>query len=95
MLSETFLEKIFLRMKCKSVSYNIFCLLLQLCFLRQFRTTIHKSDYFALRLGFITVGISFFFLFFVDAFPYVYPPDIVNLFKLCLSLAALVPLVEY
>ncbi|WMV50472.1 hypothetical protein MTR67_043857 [Solanum verrucosum] len=34
-------------------------LIWMLCFLRQFRTSIHKSDYLALRLGFITVGIQF------------------------------------
>lgn len=32
------------------------CLLLQLCFVRQFGSSIQKSDYLALRLGFITVG---------------------------------------
>lgn len=35
-------------------------LLLQLCFLRQFKSSIKKSDYLALRLGFIAVGICFF-----------------------------------
>lgn len=35
------------------------CSLLQLCFLRQFRGSIRKSDYFALRLGFLTVSICF------------------------------------
>lgn len=37
---------------------NVF-IVVQLCFFRQFRSSIQKSDYFALRLGFITVGISF------------------------------------
>ena len=32
---------------------------MQLCFLRQFKSSIRKSDYLALRLGFITVGIYF------------------------------------
>ncbi|XVF45227.1 hypothetical protein PTKIN_Ptkin02bG0188300 [Pterospermum kingtungense] len=32
-------------------------LIWMLCFLRQFRSSIRKSDYLALRLGFITVGI--------------------------------------
>ncbi|KAK2966681.1 hypothetical protein RJ640_002379 [Escallonia rubra] len=34
-------------------------LIWMLCFLRQFRSSIQKSDYFALRLGFITVGSLF------------------------------------
>lgn len=36
---------------------------LQLCFLRQFKSSIKKSDYLALRLGFITVGIKLITLF--------------------------------
>lgn len=36
--------------------FYILCFLLQLCFLRQFRGSIRKADYFALRLGFLTVS---------------------------------------
>jgi hypothetical protein len=38
--------------------------MVQLCFLRQFRSSIQKSDYLALRLGFVNVGI----LPFIDTF---------------------------
>jgi hypothetical protein len=38
--------------------------MVQLCFLRQFKSSIQKSDYLALRLGFVNVGI----LSFIDTF---------------------------
>lgn len=40
----------------QSFSYRFRDLCVQLCFLRQFKSSIRKSDYLALRLGFITVG---------------------------------------
>ncbi|OMO74247.1 Mlo-related protein [Corchorus capsularis] len=36
-------------------------LIWMLCFLRQFKSSVKKSDYLALRLGFITVGLNIYF----------------------------------
>lgn len=37
-------------------SHLFWVIMVQLCFLRQFKSSIRKSDYLALRLGFLTVG---------------------------------------
>lgn len=45
--------------KCMFRMMTMYDLISQLCFLRQFRSSIQKSDYLALRLGFITVSFLF------------------------------------